>query len=114
MMGILCFFLLLDTNCTDEKPTTKPPQVAVETFITNTTSAPSTVRVETTKLSSSKQPSPPQTNSTETDILSPQPSFRGHPTLGDQPLAEASTKGKDSSHSTNGKYHCMHVPFNRR
>lgn len=91
-----------DTNCTDEKPTTKPPQVAVETFITNTTSAPSTVRVETTKLSSSKQPSPPQTNSTETDILSPQPSFRGHPTLGDQPLAEASTKGKDSSRSTNG------------
>lgn len=114
MMGILCFFLLLDTNCTDKKPATKPPQVAVETFITNTTSAPSTVRLETTKLSSSKQPSPPQTNSTETDILSPEPSFRGHPTLGDQSLAEASRKGKDSSRSTNGKHYCMHVPFNRR
>ena len=113
-MGILCFFLLLDTNCTDKKPTTKPPQVAVETLITSTTSAPSTVRVETTKLSSSKQPSPPQTNSTETDILSPPPSFHGHPTLGDQPLAEASKKEKHSSHSTNGKHHCMHVPFNRR
>ena len=113
MMGILCFFLLLDTNCTGKKPTTKPPQVAVETFITNTTSAPSTVRVETTKLSSSKQPSPPQTNSTETDILSPQPSSCG-PSLGDQPLAYASKKEKDSSHSTNGKHHCMHVPFNRR
>lgn len=113
MMGILCFFLLLDTNCTDKKPTTKPPQVAVETLITSTTSAPSTVRVETTKLSSSKQPSP-QTNSTETDILSPPPSFHGHPTLGDQPLAEASKNEKHSSHSTNGKHHCMHVPFKRR
>lgn len=104
MMVILFFFLfffpLLDVNCTDTKPTTKPAQK-----FTQSTSTRSTVRVETTEFTSTKQTSPPQTNSTETELPPDETEFVDQPDIG------ASKGQRESPSSTNGKHHCMHRSF---
>lgn len=109
MVILFCFFFLplLDANCTDTKPTTKPAQhaFALQNFIQSTTSAPSTVRVEMTEFTSTKQTSPPQTNSTETELPPDQTEFV------DQPDVGASKGQRESPSSTNGKHHCMHRSF---
>lgn len=87
-----------DANCTDTKPTTKPAQhaFALQNFIQSITSAPSTVRVEMTEFTSTKQTSPPQTNSTETELPPDQTEFV------DQPDVGASKGQRESPSSTNG------------
>lgn len=103
---VLFFFSpLLDVNCTETKPTTKPA-FAVRNFIQSTTSSPSTVRVETAEVTSTKQTSPPQTNSSETE-LPPDQTGSVHP-----PDVGASKGQRESPSSTSSKHHCMHRSFN--
>ncbi|PFX18308.1 hypothetical protein AWC38_SpisGene17332 [Stylophora pistillata] len=103
--GTVYYFIY--ANCTDTKPTTKPAQhaFALQNFIQSTTSAPSTVRVEMTEFTSTKQTSPPQTNSTETELPPDETEFV------DQPDVGASKGQRESPSSTNGKHHCMHRSF---
>lgn len=56
-----------DVNCTGAKPTTKPA-FTLQNLIQTTTSAPTTVKVETVELTSTKQTPPPQSNSSETEL----------------------------------------------
>ena len=84
---------MLDLHCSDVKPTTKQPQFPVGKMMHSTTSSPSTVSVETVELISTKQPSPPETNSTE--IVLPH-----------EPEVGAIVKEKEESSFRNGRYHC--------